>query len=175
VFDIHAPGVDGDAINRKIEERARVHADNREAERVASISLSPLISGRRGFDASANCELFDRPVPPPDFKSWKYRFIRGPLKPLARKIYIVLAQIFERMSENKTQAYCNSVFEIVDLRRENADLRKRIEQLEAKFTDKVSAERDALPANEKQESRSSPIEAKSPGVHITGRNRPRPL
>lgn len=136
------------------------------------MSLSPLLSGRRGFDASATCELYDRPVPMPDFRSWKFRFIRGPLRPLALRVYKALSQIFARMSENKAQAFYNAVYEVVDIRRENAELKRRLEQLENRV-EALLSQRSNVQAPIK------PAEGKAPetrpGMRQAAQNKPRPL
>ncbi|MCE9599891.1 MAG: hypothetical protein K8S54_18170 [Spirochaetia bacterium] len=170
MFEIHAPGVDSDSINQKVIDRAAV-SGKRDSERIASMSLSPLLSGRRGFDASATCELFDRPVPMPDFRSWKFRFIRGPLRPLALRVYKALSQIFARMSENKAQAFYDAVYEVVDIRRENAELKTRIEQLENRI-ENLLAQRTSVQAPLKSGEDKRP---EKPGMRQTAQNKPRPL
>lgn len=133
--------------------------DEAAIKRVTNLSLAT--NGTYGFDPQETCELFERPVPPPDFKSWKYRYIRGPLRPMARWIYRVLQEIVERMSENRVQAFTQAVFELMELRRENEELRRRLAEIEAA----------KAPAN-------APEPAVSP-ARVTparlGRNTPRPL
>lgn len=81
---LQGKGVEKMGIEARIAERAESrHYDDADVKRVDSLSLSPLDSGKWGFDAAATSELFQKPVPAPDFRSWKFRFIRGPLKPLA--------------------------------------------------------------------------------------------
>lgn len=171
VFEIHSPDVDAESVNRKVLERAAVSGKG-DSERVASMSLSPLLSGRRGFDASATCELFDRPVPMPDFRSWKFRFIRGPLRPLALRVYKALSQIFSRMSENKAQAFYNAVYEVVDIRRENAELKNRIEQLEGRIEGLLSQRSSVQPALQPGQEKRPEVR---PGMRQAAQNKPRPL
>ncbi|HNJ05477.1 MAG TPA: hypothetical protein PLB73_14555 [Leptospiraceae bacterium] len=160
-------------IEARIAERAESrHYDDADVKRVDSLSLSPLDSGKWGFDAAATSELFQKPVPAPDFRSWKFRFIRGPLKPLARKIYVTLAQMFDRMSENKTQAFYDVVHELADLRRENAQLKERIQALEAKS--RQDSRDPAVPSAENPRP-PRPVERGAPGISSRSGNRPRPL
>lgn len=130
MFEIHSGPADQSAeIEARLRERLGGRSfDPAEIKRVAELSMAT--HGTYGFDPQETCELFERPVPPPDFRSWKYRHIRGPLRPVARWIYGVLQEIVERMSENRVQAFNNAIYEIVELRRENEELRRRIAVLE---------------------------------------------
>jgi hypothetical protein len=130
MFEIHSGPADQSAeIETRLRERLAGRAlDPAEIQRVADLSMAA--HGTYGFDPQETCELFERPVPPPDFRSWKYRYIRGPLRPVARWIYGLLQEIVERMSENRVQAFNNAVYEIVELRRENEALRRRLAALE---------------------------------------------
>ncbi len=130
MFEIHSGPVDQSAeIETRLRERLAGRAlDPLEIERVSDLSMAT--HGTYGFDPQETCELFERPVPPPDFRSWKYRHIRGPLRPVARWIYGLLQEIVERMSENRVQAFNNAIYEIVELRRENEELRRRLAALE---------------------------------------------
>lgn len=170
---LQGKGVEKMGIEARIAERAESrNFDDADVKRVDSLSLSPLDSGKWGFDAAATSELFQKPVPAPDFRSWKFRFIRGPLKPLARKIYVTLAQMFDRMSENKTQAFYDVVHELADLRRENAQLKERLQELEAKS--RQDSRDPAVPAAENPRP-PRPMDRGTPGISSRSGNRPRPL
>lgn len=130
MFEIHSGPVDkGAEIEARLAARLLARGLNpSEVERVSNLSMAT--HGTYGFDPQETCELFERPVPPPDFTSWKYRHIRGPLRPVARWVYRLLQEIVERMSENRVQAFNNAIYEIVELRRENEELRRRLEASE---------------------------------------------
>ncbi len=171
-------GVDQTDLNDRLRHRMETRGHNpADVARVDALSLSPLDSGKWGFDAAATSELFEKQVPPPDFRSWKFRFIRGPLKPLARYFYKLIAQMFDRMSENKTQAFYNVVHELADLRRENAQLKERIANLEASRAGAIPAERQSAPETPDRPANSiSQIpEARRRGFSGKSGNIPRPL
>lgn len=139
MFEIHGgPAQNSAEIEARLAARlAGRDLNPAEVERVSSLSMAT--HGTYGFDPQETCELFERPVPPPDFRSWKYRHIRGPLRPVARWIYRLLQEIVERMSENRVQAFNNAIYEIVELRRENEELRRRLQAVDPALAGKIQA------------------------------------
>ena len=133
-----------DALARQVEERVRSrNYDPDELERINNLSFTPVSpSDPRGFDPALTSELFERPVAIPDFTSRKFRYLRGPLKRLARRIFKLLAQVNDKLAENKIQAFYNLVHELIAMNyrhnklqnrfdlvlRENLRLRERLER-----------------------------------------------
>ncbi|MBX7056513.1 MAG: hypothetical protein K1X75_00510 [Leptospirales bacterium] len=128
-FHIYAPGVDSSAVQRRVEERLRrVGLSADEVDRVARLTLAPAATASElVFSAAAAIESFERPVPPPDFGSAKYRRLRGPLRSLAQELYSIFARLHERMMQNRAQAFHKVVQGMLSLQRSQAALRTEIE------------------------------------------------
>jgi len=128
-FEIQAPGLDAEELLQRIEDNlsARGH-DPDEAERVANLSFTPVSPGVGGFDPALTTELFERPIAEPKFTSKKFRYLKGPLRFAARRVFRLLSQIFMKLSENKIQAFYNVVHELIALNHRYAKLQERFEE-----------------------------------------------
>lgn len=128
IFEIHAPGYDAQALSEDIErdlQSAPFDADD--VRRVEQLNFAPVTpAGERGFDPALTAELFEQRVVTPDFRSRKFRFIRGPLRALASALFRFLVQLNEKLSENKVQAFYHVVHELIALSH-------RYERLQARF------------------------------------------
>lgn len=118
LFNIHAPGIDTRELLDRIEtEVSNGNLSTVDARRVLDLNLAPdSPANELAFDAALTSELFERPMPAPDLKSTKYRWVQGPLRVLAEIIYKRMSQLFDRLSRNKTQAFYNVVHELIALR-----------------------------------------------------------
>ena len=147
IFEINAAGIDTERLKREIEEQVNARGyDPAEVERIRNLSFTPVSpAGGRGFDPAITSELFELPVATPDFQSRKFRYLKGPLKWLAGRLFRALVQINDKLSENKIQAFYNVVHELIAINyrydklqsrfetvlEENLKLRGRLEELNA--------------------------------------------
>ena len=129
IFEIHAAGVDSTRITAEIEkDLLDAGFDPAEVRQVQELSFAPVSpAGDGGFDPALTAELFERPVAIPDFRSRKYRFIRGPLRSLAGGLFRLLVQVDEKLSENKVLSFYHVVHELISLSH-------RFEKLQAQFS-----------------------------------------
>ncbi len=100
-----------------------------EAARVASLSFTPSPSRGGAFDPVDTGELFERPVDSPDFQSAKYRFVKGPLRWVARFLFKWASALFDKLSENKVQAFYHVVHETIALNHRLGRLSEEIQSL----------------------------------------------
>lgn len=131
IFQINAPGIDVQALIREVEADTvrRFGAD--ESARVASLSFTPSPSRGGAFDPVDTGELFERPVDSPDFQSAKYRFVKGPLRWVARFLFKWASALFDKLSENKVLAFYHVVHEAIALNHRLGRLSDEIQSLVA--------------------------------------------
>lgn len=131
LFEINAPGVDvGETVARAERRLLDLALEPAEIQRLESLNFAPTPSaGELGFHPGAALELFERPASSPDFSSRKYRWLRGPLRWLARRLYAVLIRLTERLSQNKNQAFHLAVQELIALNLRVTRLREELNAL----------------------------------------------
>ncbi len=117
LFEIHVPGIDPEKLALELEKNFQSRSyDPIEVERVKNLSFTPVSpSGLTGFDPALTSDLYESPVLPPDFSSNKYRYLIGPLKIVARRLFNFFSHLFDKLSENKIQAFYNVVHELIAL------------------------------------------------------------
>ncbi len=132
IFEIHAAGLDANAVQADIEQELRAQAlDPALVRRVEELSFTPVApTTDGGFDPALTAELFEHPVALPDFRSRKYRFVRGPLRALANALFRLLVQVDEKLSENKVQSFHHVVHELIRLSHRFESLLSRYALLE---------------------------------------------
>lgn len=131
LFEINAPGVDVGETVARVERRLQdLTLEPAELRRLESLNFAPTPSaGELGFHPGAALELFERPASTPDFSSRKYRWLRGPLRWLARRLYAGLIRLTERLSQNKTQAFHLAMQELIALNHRVTRLREELNAL----------------------------------------------
>lgn len=131
---IEIPELDSEEVLRELERRVRSRGYNpEEVERIKKLNFAPTPSTMRGFDPGFTAELFENAVSPPNFSNPKYRFLRGPLRILARLIFPFLSQLFDKLSENKIQAFYNVVHELIALQYRNDLMAARLQEIHEEF------------------------------------------
>ena len=127
-FEIHAPRISEEELEAIIRRRlAGRKLDPAEVERVESLNFSPLSSvGMKGFDPAETADLFERSATVPNFRSGKFRWLRGPLGGLARWVYRLCSTLMDKLSEHKVEAFYNVIGELIFLRRQVSDLQARL-------------------------------------------------
>ncbi|MBI39959.1 MAG: hypothetical protein CMF59_10185 [Leptospiraceae bacterium] len=127
-FEIHAPRISEEELEAIIRRRlASRNLDPAEIERVESLSFSPLSgTGMKGFDPAETADLFERSATVPNFRSGKFRWLKGPLAGLARWIYRLSSALMDKLSEHKIEAFYNVIGELIFLRRQVSDLQARL-------------------------------------------------
>ncbi|MEQ8350442.1 MAG: hypothetical protein RH862_03100 [Leptospiraceae bacterium] len=127
-FEIHAPRISEEELEAIIRRRlASRNLDPAEVERVESLSFSPLSgTGMKGFDPAETADLFERSATVPNFRSGKFRWLKGPLAGLARWIYRLFSALVDKLSEHKIEAFYNVIGELIFLRRQVSDLQARL-------------------------------------------------
>lgn len=127
MFEIHAPGVDTEKITRAVDERISLNKSfSEESERIRKLTFSPGYHVEDGnHKAAVAAELFERPVSIPEFKNRNW-FLRGPFRRMALVIFNIISQIYEKLSENRVQAFYNIAYEIVSLNYRQKQLREII-------------------------------------------------
>tara|TARA_B100001939_G_scaffold344557_1_gene359228 strand:- start:22731 stop:23621 length:891 start_codon:yes stop_codon:yes gene_type:complete len=127
-FEIHAPRISEEELEAIIRRRlASRNLDPAEIERVESLSFSPLSgTGMKGFDPAETADLFERSATVPNFRSGKFRWLKGPLAGLARWIYRMSSALMDKLSEHKIEAFYNVIGELIFLRRQVSDLQARL-------------------------------------------------
>jgi hypothetical protein len=131
LFEINAPGVDVGETTARVERRLLdMGLEPAEVRRLESLNFAPTPSaGELGFHPGAALELFERPASTPDFSSRKYRWLRGPLGWLARRLYAGLIRLTERLSQNKNQAFHLAMQELIALNLRVTRLREELNAL----------------------------------------------
>jgi len=116
MFEIHAPGIDTEQVIRAVDERIGLNKSfNEESERIRKLTFSPGYHvGEANHKAAVAAELFERPVAIPDFKNRSW-FLRGPFRRIALAVFNITSQIYEKLSENRVQAFYNVSYEIISL------------------------------------------------------------
>ncbi|MBU42976.1 MAG: hypothetical protein CMN76_07155 [Spirochaetaceae bacterium] len=127
-FEIHAPRISEEELEAIIRRRlASRNLDPAEIERVESLSFSPLSgAGMKGFDPAETADLFERSATVPNFRSGKFRWLKGPLAGLARWVYRMSSALMDKLSEHKVEAFYNVIGELIFLRRQVSDLQARV-------------------------------------------------
>ncbi len=131
IFEIHAPGIDSQEIVETIENRVQERGyDLDEQRRIERLSFAPVSpASEHVFDPAVTSELFERPVPAPDFRSPKYRRFRGPLKTFARLLFNFFSSLHDKLSQNKIQAFYNVVHELIAVNYRLERMQSRLESV----------------------------------------------
>lgn len=126
-FEIHAPRISEEELEAIIRRRlAGRKLDPAEIQRVEGLNFSPLSgAGMKGFDPAETADLFERSATVPNFRSGKFRWLKGPLAGLARRVYKMCSTLMDKLSEHKVEAFYNVIGELIFLRRQISDLQSR--------------------------------------------------
>ena len=114
-----------------------------EPARVAEITATTLPEPER-HDLARVAELYERPTSPPPFSGTQIglmRFLRGPLRNLARLFYRLATILDRRLQENRSEAFRRLTQEVAILRQELEEIRNMHSASAASSVDESAKEK----------------------------------
>lgn len=127
LFEIRDSRINVREIMEEIEAKLKKNPSTKEdIEKLTHWKLSPPSpEGYRDFDPAEIAHLFEKGITPPKFSNPKLRFVRGPLKWLLIRFAEFYSFLDKKLSENRTRAFYSVLHELILIRSENQNLKRK--------------------------------------------------
>ncbi|EMF79718.1 hypothetical protein LEP1GSC188_1601 [Leptospira weilii serovar Topaz str. LT2116] len=135
LFEIRDSRINVREIMEEIESKLKKNPSTKEdIEKFTHWKFSPPSpEGYRDFDPAEIAHLFEKGISPPKFSNPKLRFVRGPLKWLLIRFAEFYSFLDKKLSENRTRAFYSVLHELILIRCENQNLKRKMESFYSEF------------------------------------------
>ncbi|EKR75078.1 LIC_10202 family protein [Leptospira noguchii] len=135
LFEIRDSRINVREIMEEIESKLKKNPSTKEdIEKLTHWKFSPPSpEGYRDFDPSEIAHLFEKGISPPKFTNPKLRFVKGPLKWLLIRFAEFYSFLDKKLSENRTRAFYSVLHELILIRSENQNLKRKMESFYSEF------------------------------------------
>lgn len=135
LFEIRDSRINVREIMEEIESKLKKNPSTKEEiDKLTHWKFSPPgPEGYRDFDPSEIAHLFEKGIAAPKFTNPKLWFVRGPLKWLLIRFAEFYSFLDKKLSENRTRAFYSVLHELILIRSENQNLKRKMEAFYSEF------------------------------------------
>ncbi|MBM9577491.1 hypothetical protein JWG45_10035 [Leptospira sp. 201903070] len=135
LFEIRDSRINVREIMEEIESKLKKNPSTKEdIDKLTHWKFSPPSpEGYRDFDPAEIAHLFEKGIAAPKFSNPKLWFVRGPLKWLLIRFAEFYSFLDKKLSENRTRAFYSVLHELILIRSENQNLKRKMESFYSEF------------------------------------------